>query len=87
MKSNTPPNVAYRILSPAVLEIVLIFICISLSAACLIYELYLKWFKKSFQSNQTTITPSKSIIVYETDMYIDGQPENSKPTLDIIYIS
>lgn len=43
MKSNTPPDVAYRILSPALLEIVMIFGCIAISAGCLGYELYLKY--------------------------------------------
>lgn len=46
MKSNTPADVAFRILSPALLEVVMIFLCIGASAGCLGYELYLKFQKK-----------------------------------------
>lgn len=52
MKSNTDPSVAYQILSPALLEVVGIFLSLGVSAGCLLYELVLKikqWLRKPNQ--------------------------------------
>lgn len=46
MKSNTPPAITYLITTPALGQIAMIALSIGVSAVCLVYEFYCKWFKK-----------------------------------------
>lgn len=45
MKANEPVDVATSILSPAYLQLILLYSCVAMSVGCLVYELYLKYFK------------------------------------------
>ena len=42
MKSNASPDAVFHVLTPALLEVIMIFCCIGLSMGCLAYEIYLK---------------------------------------------
>ena len=68
MKSNTPPDVAYRIFSPAILQIVMIFGCIGISAGCLGYELYLKIQERTGKVvSKLEPSPNASVVRHDTE--------------------
>jgi hypothetical protein len=76
MKSTTSPEKAYKMFAPALVEVIMIFASIGISAGCLIYEFYLKYIKQTKpkpKDNQLEHSEDEPVLVNQTVMsFHDG---------------
>lgn len=73
MKQNEAIRISTRIITPAYLEMLSLYACVGMSAGCLVYELYLKYFKQwisdlsNFINNRGKLS-AKEVKTVETEV-------------------
>lgn len=69
MKANTQLEMRSQILTPALIQLVMMFLCIGVSAVALVYEIYKKFYKyfTKEEAKEVVVFQSVDSVIKETE--------------------